>query len=394
MNPSVTVNAHLVRGQPFLRSKAFRPKGSYLKYFGELWPRTVPGSALRVVKSWLEKYQPPPTRLTSTANDGGRTGDVWVYKVTERRVHSGLTIPIGNVSSMLSWLGLWGSSRPPTITCDEGLPSLPDDIIHEIFDLLDTEALKSLSLTCKALSRPAKLFIHRTLYLTSWSGDSILFNIPSRWNIFKELPALGKRGLLQHTRHLSVFLPHDPLFVHDLQPHVRHLHALTNLRSLKTRWLDIPSFIPKMEEYFGAFLGTLQSLELECPRGDHKRILYFVCRFPSLRDLKISGVLGYSESMCDGGRCFDIKTSPPLDGTLDLRMDMEMGTASGCIDGHLILSDLVALPSGLKFRTLKFSRCTGNNLQLLVDACAPTLECMEFTGKLFRASFLHREERP
>ena len=281
------------------------------------------------------------------------------------------------------------------ITYDKGLPSLPDDITFEIFNLLDMDALKSCSLAGKALSCSTKPFIHRTLYLTPRSGVPTGPKVPGPWNEFMGLPALDERGLLQHTRHLSMSLPRNPLFAHDLQPHIQHLCTITNLRSLKTRWLDVPSFIPNMEEYFGTFLGSLQSLEMDSPRGDHKQILYFVCHFPNLRDLKINGLQDYSHSMRSGGPHFDIKTSPPLDGTLDLQLGMDPKPILSDLKGpQLFLRNIVPLPSGLKFRTLKLSGCFGNAVQPLVDACAPTLECMEFTVEWSSALFLHRAERP
>lgn len=222
-----------------------------------------------------------------------------------------------------------------------------------------------------------------------------MFNIPARWNKFSGLPALDKRGFLRHTRHLSIAFPHDPLFVHDLRLYTRHLRTLTNPRSFETRWLDIPSFITKVEEYFGAFFGTLQSLELESPRGDYKPILYFVCQLPNLQDLRVDGVQDCPSSICNGGPHLEIKTSTPLDGILDLQLDMD-GTepGDGSIGAQLFLSNLIALPSDLKFRVLKLSGCTGNNLQRLVDACAPTLEDMEFTGRWFGALSLHGGEYP
>jgi len=289
-------------------------------------------------------------------------------------------------------------SRPPPprpiITYDKGLPSLPDDIICEIFVLLDTEALKSCSLTGKALSCLAKPFLHQTLNLTRRFEAPPEFNIPGRWNELEGLPILGERGLLQYTRHLSIILPHDPLFARCLETHIQHLHTLTNLTNFKTRWLDTPSFIPKMEDYFGAFLGTLQSLELEFPRGDHKQIFYYICQFPNLRDLKINSVKGYTNSMRNDGPRPDIKTSPPLDGTLGLHFGVNTGLESDSMGTQLILSNIIALPSGLRFRTLKLSGCAGNNLQPLVDACAQTLERMELTGERFGASFFAGKTSP
>ena len=280
------------------------------------------------------------------------------------------------------------------ITYNEGLPSLPDDVINEIFSLLDMEALKSCSLTGKALSRSTKPFIHRTLYLTPRAGDSTWFNVPGRWYDFKGLQVLGERGLLQYTRYFSIVFPYDPLFGHGLDPHIRHLHSLTNLRTLRTRWLDTPLIIPKMEEYFGAFFGSLQSLELDFPRGNYNEILYFACQFPNLRDLKIDIIQDHTSPMRNDGPHLDIKTPPPLDGTLDLQLAMSVGVESDPVGVQFILKNLATLPSGLKFRTLKLSWCTGDNLQPLINACAPTLESMEFTGRWAGAQFHRRENRP
>ena len=145
-----------------------------------------------------------------------------------------------------------------------------------------------------------------------------------------------------------------------------------------------------MEEYFGAFFGSLRSLELMFPKGDHKDILYFVCQFRDLRDLKINIPMAHPYSAHNGAPHFDIKSSPPLDGTLDLRWNV--GPESDPMGAHFIPSDLAALPSGVKFRTLKFSGYTGDNLQLLIDACASTLECLVITGASSGVLFPHGEE--
>jgi len=277
-------------------------------------------------------------------------------------------------------------------THDNGLPSLPDDIIREILALLDMEALKSYSLTCRTLSYSAKPFLHRALHVTPRFEGLAEPSDPSRRTELEGLRVLSERGLLQHTRHLSISLGLDPLFIHDLEPYIQQLRTLANLRSLKTRWLDTPSFITKTGEYFGAFLGTLQSLELESPRGDHKQILYFVCQFRDLQDLKINNLQDYSHSVHNGDPNLDTNTSPPFNGTLDLNL---VNTGSTSIDskgGQLILGDLLKLPSGLKFRTLKLSGCVANNLQLLVDACGPTLE--ELTAPYDGGLFTRGGEHP
>lgn len=293
------------------------------------------------------------------------------------------------MSGLLRWLQLRDDPRPqPMITYDKGLPSLPDDIISEIFSHLDIRALKSCSLTGKALSYPAKPFIHRTLYLSPWPGD---------WSDFKKLRVLGERGLLRHTRRLSIRFPYDTSYAHGLDLHIQNLHTLknlTNLRSFKTLYLNIPSSIPKAEEYLGTYLGSLQSLELAYPRGDNEDILYFACQFPNLRDLKIAFAQDHTNPARNNGSHFNIRTSPPLDGTLDLRLGMSVGVESDPAGIRPILRNLVTLPSGLKFRTLKLSWCTGDDLQPIIDACAPTLECMEFTGQWSGTPSLRRGDCP
>ena len=343
-----------------------------------------------------EKYQSSLTRPTLAANHGERISDMWVHRVPNQ-VSFVLTVPTVNIPGMFRLLGLWddvGStitpSQPqpqpplPMMTYDQGLLSLPDDIICEILGLLDKEALKSCSLTGKAISCSAKPILHRTLYLTPGRpGVRKKSNAPGQQSEFKGLPILGERGLLQYTRHISISLPCNPLFPQDLRPHIQYLHTITNLRSLRTRWLDIPSFLLQMGEYFGTFLESLQSLELEFPRGDHNQILYFVSQFPNLRDLRIEGVQDYTHAMRNGGPHFDITASPPLNGTLDLQLNTWNDRGA-----QLVFYHLLTLPSGLKFRTLKLSGCTDHKPQLLVDACASTLECMDFTGQWYSKSFL------
>jgi hypothetical protein len=313
----------------------------------------------------------------------------------------GLIVGAVDVTAVFRLLRLRGDTEPvitpskplpplPMATYDKGLPSLPDDVIYDIFGLLDAESLKSCSLTGKVISRSAKPFLHRTLYLTPRVRFKHRFlgeqpNTPGDWNEFKGLPILGNLGLLQNTRHLSMFLGRNPLFPHDLQLHVQYLRVLTNLRSLRTRWLDVPSFLPKMGEYFGAFSESLQSLELEYPRGDHSQILYLICQFTNLRDLRIKGAQDHSHSMRNGGLHFDVDTSPPFDGTLDL--EMYTGNDHGAM---LIANHLLTVP--LRFRNLKLLGCAADHSQLLIDACAPNLEHMDLTWHWMGEAFHQRRD--
>ena len=136
------------------------------------------------------------------------------------------------------------------ITYDKELPSLPDDIINEIFNLLDVKALKSCSLTCKALSHLAKPFVHQALYLTPRSG---------RWNEFEGLQTLRERGLLQHTRHLSV-IPNGPLLARSLDPHIRQLHTLTKPQEPHGSFVGYPFLQSRDGRMFRDVFGDLAIL--------------------------------------------------------------------------------------------------------------------------------------
>ena len=119
------------------------------------------------------------------------------------------------------------------VTCDRGLPSLPDDITYEVFSRPDIEALKSCSLIDKTLSWSAKPFIRRVLDLTTRSGaPSTERKFFGPWDKFKGLTVLSERGLPQHTHHISISIPEShEIFPDDLEPHVQYLHTLTNPRS-------------------------------------------------------------------------------------------------------------------------------------------------------------------
>jgi len=186
-------------------------------------------------------------------------------------------------SNMLRKLELRSDPRPaalrpsrPMITYDKGLPSLPYDIVCDIFGFLDTETLKSCSLTGKALSLSAKPFIHRTLYLTY--GAPVLPEFSGCWNEFKGLPILGERGLLQHIRHLSIFLRYNPLFAHDLKSTPSTFAPSgTSGTSRLVGWISLLLF-PRWESVSGHFWGRCNPWNWNC-RGE--TVTRFFILFPN-----------------------------------------------------------------------------------------------------------------
>ena len=82
--------------------------------------------------------------------------------------------------------------------------------------------------------------------------------------------------------------------------------------------LQVPSFIPDVQRYFGHFTQTLRSLALQEPRGTSRQILYFIGLFPNLQDLKLC----YNISMNWQQDTVNVDLSPlsvpPLCGRLTL----------------------------------------------------------------------------
>ena len=68
-------------------------------------------------------------------------------------------------------------------------------------------------------------------------------------------------------------------------PH--HFPAPPNVQELGIDYLDIPSFMPQIQQYFGHFLPTVQSLSLRTPKGSHQQIIYFIGLFKHLDNLKL-----------------------------------------------------------------------------------------------------------
>jgi hypothetical protein len=63
--------------------------------------------------------------------------------------------------------------------------------------------------------------------------------------------------------------------------------TLTNVREFSINYLDIPSFIPGTQWYFGQFSQTLQSLTLGNSKGSDWQVLFFIRLFPHLEDLEL-----------------------------------------------------------------------------------------------------------
>ena len=153
-------------------------------------------------------------------------------------------------------------------------------------------------------------------------------------------------------------------------PDILHqFSALTNVRELTIDFLDIPSFTPQTQQYFGHFLPTVRSLALESPEGSSRQIIFFIGLFRDLEDLHLPhdkrDFLWWREEQPANDPTLVPPSIPPLRGRF---------TATW-FDEAEPLEDMINLFGGIRFRQM--SLCHVNGAQLLRDACAETLEVLE-----------------
>ena len=148
---------------------------------------------------------------------------------------------------------------------------------------------------------------------------------------------------------------------------LRYFLALTNVQELGIDHLDIPSFMPKIQKYFGHFLPTVRSLSLRAPNGSARQIVYFIGLFERLQDLKLLHddtfpPMEYPELADD--QTLIPSFAPPLRGRLTMTSFTRVG----------ILKDMIALFGGIRFRHMDLFDVDG--AWLLLGACAQTLETL------------------
>ena len=113
--------------------------------------------------------------------------------------------------------------------------SLPQELIDRIRDVLgdDRRALKSCSLTCKAMFTSTRHLIHQTLRVTWANNQKMLTSAESkrcapvvRPNLEPRfLSFMGELGLLKYARYLDIFIEY--LFFPDaLEPHLQYFRSL------------------------------------------------------------------------------------------------------------------------------------------------------------------------
>ena len=236
-------------------------------------------------------------------------------------------------------------------------------IIHLIYD---TRSLLACSLTCYSWYIATVPHLHHSLITPT---DCLRENAEFVWPA--PLPYMHRLGLLPLVKRFHIrkrfFYRIDMFSPKRLNYHtLRYFLALINVQELGIDCLDIPSFMPKIRQYFGHFLPTVRSLSLRAPKGSTRQIIYFIGLFEHLEDLKL---LQDDAAAPLGGKPADDQTlipsfAPPLRGQLTMTSFTRVG----------ILEDMIVLFGGIRFRHMDLSNVDGT--RLLLGACARTLETL------------------
>jgi len=143
-------------------------------------------------------------------------------------------------------------------------------------------------LTCYSWYIAAAPHLHNTLVTPLF----VVHGIDKPWwpASFRSMHELGlfplvKKFCFRGSKPLTGVHSFSPeLFDHGI---LHQFSALKNVRELRIDFLDIPSFMPQIQQYFGHFLPTVRSLGLDSPKGSRRQIIFFIGLFRDLEDLHL-----------------------------------------------------------------------------------------------------------
>ena len=230
-------------------------------------------------------------------------------------------------------------------------------IAHLIYD---TRSLRACSLTCHSWYIASVPHLHHTLVtLPRWRGRKSKDAWP------KPLQNASELGLLPLVRRVKLLgIHHRSLEVsskHFNRRILRQFTALTNVQELVIDRLDIPSFMPMVQRYFGHFPPTVHSLDLRDPIGSRRQILYFIGLFEHLENLTL--LSSRKGELAEGLTLIPLFV-PPLRGRLVIHYFAREG----------FLEDMIRLFGGIRFRYMDLRGM--DKTPLLLEACAETLETL------------------
>ena len=95
----------------------------------------------------------------------------------------------------------------------------------------------------------------------------------------------------------------------------REFSSLTNIRELSIEHLAIPTFLPRIQPYFGQ-LSALTSLTLTGGYGSGRQVVFFIGLFPRLEDVELQRQSAGPQRITEDGLTLVPSFVPPLRGRL------------------------------------------------------------------------------
>jgi hypothetical protein len=267
---------------------------------------------------------------------------------------------------------LGGASPDPPTACSSPAARLPQEVVDKIIAHLihDTRGLLTSSLTSRSWYIATIPYLRHTLTTrtsTSYGNQRKETVWPRPLQVASEL------GWLPFVTRLIIIADYGKGFSQKLFRSwtQREFSTLTNVQELSIHYLDIPSFMPEIQRYFGQFSKTLRSLTLITPNASDRQIVFFIGLFPHLENLTL--VLCHKDALeKPGDRTLVPPSIPPLRGWLKARC---------CVEKNLVTA-MIDLFGGLQFRHMDLIDIGG--AQLLLYACADTLETLQLDATALR----------
>ena len=254
------------------------------------------------------------------------------------------------------------------IAVDRQVHRLPYELLEMIISNLiyDTPSLKTCAATCFAWYTVAAPYLHHTLRLRRWYTRKDI--IP--------LTVLHELGLVPLVK--KVHFPSEWHEGHWVVPEIfdskslRYFSTLSNVQELVVTGLDLPKFTSGTENYFGHFSPTLRSIALLNPIGTPWRLVNLLGLFPNLDDIKI---VRYSSGY-EAHNAVDVQRAQ-IRGSLRGKLEMDR------FWDRRLSKEIVASFEAMRFTFMDLGDVGA--VQLLLDACAETLQTLRFRPEgLFR----------
>ena len=282
------------------------------------------------------------------------------------------------IRALLRRLCSGGTSSETSPTYPSPATRLPLEVVEIIIAYLvhDLPSLRACSLTCYSWYIAAVPHLHHPLVINTLTNSYALR--PLEWpEPIRRMHSLGLLPLVgdleirgRYTTAISA-----KLFCHRT---LRQFMALTNVQDLTISYLDIPSFMPNIRQYFGHFFPTVRSLRLGSPKGSNRQILFFIGSFRYLEDLELfdSELPSWENEQKDDLTLIP-PFAPPLQGKLTA---WSWGREN-------FFREMVHLFGAIRFTEMRVFNAI--ETQFLLRACAKTLYALHCAPTDPRGGYLY-----